>query len=180
MKQTSVIACVLSIIALALGIYLFSAQRGLVPTKGTTQKVYVDSLVKQSVQEAVNPIFSTVDEVLLFREKAVEGLTIEDEFNSLPEEVLKNVATVVIKREGHVSRRGIVYEYRANREIYDNLPANDSTETKKQLDAMTGAANPPSPGDSAKPAGEVQISHRDTTINGKKYKVITTTNIDYE
>ena len=147
---------------------------------------YVDSTVAAGVQNYINPLFNDVDEVLTFRTKYLEGQAIDDVFNTMPEEVLKNVASVCIKREGHVSKRGIVYEYRANADIYNNLPKSDSTKTSTS--APTSSQVPPTSNSAggqpyrsdSVPVGRVEYTQHDTTIGGKTYKVRTKTETTYE
>ena len=144
---------------------------------------YVDSTVAAGVQNYINPLFNSVDDVLAFRTKYLEGQAIDDVFNTMPENVLKNVASVCIKREGHVSKRGIVYEYRANANVYNNLPSPDSTKTS------TNTQVPPTVSNSAGgqpyrpdtvPMNETKYNQHDTTIGGKTYKVHIKTETKYE
>lgn len=139
---------------------------------------YVDSTVAAGVQNYINPLFNNVDDVLTFRTKYLEGQAIDDVFNTMPEEVLKNVASVCIKREGHVSKRGIVYEYRANKDVYNNLPSPDSTKSVLPPSSSSAGGQPYRP-DSA-PVGRVEYTQHDTTISGKTYKVRTKTETTYE
>lgn len=142
---------------------------------GVTQE-YVDSTIAVAAQNLINPLFNNVDEVLSFREKSLEGQAIDDVFNSMPEEILTNVASVCIKREGHVSKRTIVYEYRANKDVYDNLPAqavNDNTLTQK-------TAKMPADTVKRRPDGTITYNQRDTIIDGKKYKAHIKTETSYE
>lgn len=141
---------------------------------------YVDSLVLSSVQNTVNPLFTSVDEVLTFRDMSVEGEAIDSEFNLMPEQLLKIVAGTLIKREGHASKRSIVYEYRANKQIYDNLPQPNpkSTVDGTTSEASSAGGMPYSRLDSV--PTEVTYNQHDTTINGKTYKVRTKTEKKYE
>lgn len=143
---------------------------------------YVDSTVAAGVQNYVNPVFNTVDEVLAFRAKYLEGQAIDDAFNTMDENVLKNVASVCIRREGHISKRGIVYEYRANANIYNNLPLPDTTKTSTNTQippTSTAAGGQPYRSDSI-PVGRVEYNQHDTTIGGKTYKVHIKTETKYE
>lgn len=144
---------------------------------------YVDSTVAAGVQNYINPLFNDVDEVLTFRTKYLEGQAIDDVFNTMPEEVLKNVASVCIKREGHVSKRGIVYEYRANANIYNNLPSSDSTKTSADTQVpptvSNSAGGQPYRPDTV-PMNETKYNQHDTTIGGKTYKVHIKTETKYE
>ena len=143
---------------------------------------YVDSTVAAGVQNYVNPVFNTVDDVLAFRTKYLEGQDIDDAFNAMPEATLKNVASVCIRREGHVSKRGIVYEYRANANIYNNLPLPDSTKTSTNTQVpptSTAAGGQPYRPDTV-PMNETKYNQHDTTIGGKTYKVHIKTETKYE
>lgn len=151
------------------------------PSDDGVTKEYVDSCIAASVQNYINPLFTSVDEVLTFRDLSLEGQTVDDEFNQLPIEVLKNVATVCIKREGCVSKRGIVYEYRANNSIYNNLP-NQPIDTVKVPNLGTSSGGQPYRSDSLTtlPTNETTYTQHDTTIGGKTYKVRTRTEKTYE
>lgn len=181
MKTTSIIALIVSVIALAFGVYTVTIQRDALSTKGSAESEYVDSLAKQSVQDVINPLFSDIDEVLVFRDLSVEGTAIDAEFNQLPDEVLKNVASVVIKREGLASKRSIVYEYRANKKVYDNLPTSPSNADNSKDNIGSTEGNPVTSADSIdKPVGEVRYNQYDTIVNGKKYKKHIKTDVTYE
>lgn len=185
MKTTGIVGFILSIFALLIsGFCLYSMQNSNIATSDDTE--YVDSLATATVQNMINPLFSSVDEVLVYRDLSVEGNVIDLEFNDMPESILKNVAGVIIKREGHASKRSIIYEYRANKQVYDNLPATQKNETStletvEQKSASSMEGNSVTKVDSpAAPADETRFQQRDTTINGKTYKMRTKTEIMYE
>jgi len=165
MKTTSICAFIVSVIALIFGVYVLSEQRKLSTT--TTETVYTDSIVKQSVQNTINPLFDSVDEVLSFRSKTLEGLAIEDEFNNMPEQVLKTVASVIIKREGHASRRSIVYEYKANKQVYDNLPT-----ASDKKNGSSGGEPVRSVDSTASNDLHLEVVSKDTVIDGEAYTLI--------
>lgn len=180
MKTSILVSLVVSFCALFMSGYVLSQQNAK-PEKGSVQYEYVDSLAKISVQNAVNPLFDNVDDVLSFRAKSVEGALIEDEFNNLPEETLKTVAGVIIKREGHASRRSIVYEYRANRSVYDNLPSTAAQQTGDTTGASAGGMPYSQDTTSIKnPPTEVRYSQHDTVIGGKTYKAKKKEETSYE
>lgn len=153
------------------------------PSDDGVTKEYVDSCVAAGVQNYINPLFMSVDEVITFRDLTAEGQGIDDAFNSMPEDVLKNVAAVCINRDGHVSKRGIVYEYRANSAIYNNLPASDTTSQNDTITVNpnlgTSAGGQPYRPDTL-PVNETTYTQHDTTIGGKTYKVHTKTEKTYE
>ena len=157
------------------------------PSDDGVTKDYVDSCVAAGVQNYINPLFTSVDEVLTFRDLTAEGQGIDDAFNLMPEDVLKNVAAVCINRDGHVSKRGIVYEYRANSAVYNNLPASDTTSQNDTTTVNpnlvgTSAGGKPYRSDSlvTLPTNETTYTQHDTTIGGKTYKVRTRTEKTYE
>lgn len=151
------------------------------PSDDGVTKEYVDSCVAAGVQNYINPLFMSVDEVLTFRDLTAEGQGIDDAFNSMPEDVLKNVAAVCINRDGHVSKRGIVYEYRANNAVYNNLPAQNDTITVNPNLGTSAGGQPHRPDSSmALPKNETTYTQHDTTIGGKTYKVKTITEKTYE
>lgn len=175
------LSLVLSIVALILSGFASYKMDKLVSPEGD-KSAYVDSLVLESVQNTVNPLFSSVEEVLTFRDLSVEGEAIDNEFNAMPEELLKTVAGTLIKREGHASKRSIVYEYRANRQVYDNLPSADNKPNGP--DATTGESSSTEGNsvrkDSVGPQNEVRYNQHDTVVGGKTYKVRTKTETTYE
>ena len=175
------LSLVLSIVALILSGFASYKMDKLVSPEGD-KSAYVDSLVLESVQNTVNPLFSSVEEVLTFRDLSVEGEAIDNEFNAMPEELLKTVAGTLIKREGHASKRSIVYEYRANKQVYDNLPSADNKPNGP--DATTGESSSTEGNsvrkDSVGPQNEVRYNQHDTVVGGKTYKVRTKTETTYE
>lgn len=173
-------------IALIASIFALSGQYGSFAKKSNVSKTYVDSIVTSNVQNMVNPLFSNVDEVLSFRDLSVEGEAIDAEFNQMSEDILKTVTTVCIRRDGPVSKRGIVYEYRANKSVYDNLPedatVNDIISKAVKNSGTNGSSGgEPVRKDSTKaPTNETTFSQKDTTIDGKTYKMYTKTEVSYE
>jgi hypothetical protein len=190
MKTSNVVSMVISIIAVALAAVLyFGFHYGDTPQNKCVTKAYVDSVTTENVQNMVNPIFSSVDEVMGFRTVALEAESIDQEFNLMADEVLKNVAAVCIKREGHVSKRAIIYEYRANRAVYDNLPTPKEIEQlAKTNDTTAQGQSTTAPGSTEgnhattvnKPADQIEYNQHDTTIGGKQYKVHKRTEVTYD
>ena len=180
-KLFSGIAFLLSLVAFVGVVYTYSkVQNAGLLGKGDATTKYVDSVATETVQNMINPLFSSVDEVLVFRDLSSEGEAIDAEFNLMPEELLKTVAGTIIKREGHASKRSIIYEYRANRSVYDNLPA-PATDTAEPIEKDPGCVEGnPATTESKGPSGEVRYTQKDTTIDGKSYKMHTKTDVTYE
>ena len=91
-----------------------------------------------------------------------------------------NVATVVINKFGTATKRQIYDEYRANMEVYTNLPQS-STENKPDTAPKPEANKTPTQMEDAQtrvvtegPTGSVvSYNFKDSVINGKKAKVET-------
>ena len=128
-------------------------------------KEYADSIIAESIQNYTNPLFMSVDEAIEFRNLTVDSNTIDQAFLEMPEDVLRNVVSVCLKRDGYASKRSIIYEYRANAEVYNNLPKSTAKPTNDTIkNQNTSAGGEPYRRDSA--------SKGDTVINGKSYKAL--------
>lgn len=137
--------------------------------------------VAEQLSEFTNPTCTSVDEVLvtqdLMKEKDQNILL----FKSMPQETLKDVATVLINRNGKTSLNEIVDEYVANNSVYDNLSKSDNTTSIIDDDPSEISENV------SKDKNNIDSlnSHhsyttKDTIINGKRGKAITKTEIRYE
>lgn len=102
--------------------------------KSKTLEETIDSLVNAKVKETVNPVFYSVDEVLVYQDLTNDGNKIDSAFSIMPEDVLKNVSHVLLKKYGTVTKKDIVTEYHNHMDIYPNLMPiqkatdNDSTQ----------------------------------------------------
>lgn len=127
-------------------------------------------LVAQQVEAIVNPQFTTVQEVVNFRQQTNEGFTIDSIFSAIPEQVLNNVASVLIKKNGIVDKKSIVKEYQANSAIYDNLPASTQqpANTTQNVDLnATDLGNRCSNSDVI----STSYQYRTDTVNGRPVKI---------
>lgn len=89
--------------------------------KSLTLEETVDSLVDLKVKETIDPAFYSVDEVVVYQDLTNDGHAIDSVFNTMSEDALSQVANVLIKRNGSTSKRSIVKEYLAHKDIYPNL-----------------------------------------------------------
>lgn len=87
---------------------------------------YVDSLVQATNLDYANPVMETADEVVIMRDLYAGKKADDEVFLSMPEDVLRNVAGTLIKRQGSVSKSELVLEYTQNKQVYDYLPTNTS------------------------------------------------------
>lgn len=152
-------------LALAFFTLLASCHRGneqYIPTYDDS--VYISSIV----EDMQNPTFTGVVDVLNFQAALADSYAIEEAFTALPPEVLQQVATVCIRRNGCATKYTIVQEYRANREVYDNL---------------TNTTKTPAPGDNTDKAtaveeqqkpvpSSVSYEYETDTVDGKPIQVL--------
>lgn len=89
----------------------------------------VDSLSQIVVAETLNPTFESAEQVVVYRDLLVDDKLIDSTFEAMPEQILFNVSTVVLKRLGCAKKKDIVEEYTGHRSIYDNLPQPQSEQT---------------------------------------------------
>lgn len=114
--------------------------------------------VDKAVEQVTNPVMLSVDEVLDFRQCTIDQKTCDSTFNLIPYEVLRNVAQVVIGRQGSTTKQDIVYEYNRNyNEIYKYIkptvqPQNNKEDTTQIRGVSSGGS--------------------DTIINGKRFKKV--------
>lgn len=91
------------------------------------------------------------------------------EFLGIEEQTLETIAYTLIKRFGNVTKRQIVDEYRANSDIFDNLPTTDQMTTSK--DSSSGMEDQGVTRVNKTP-DSVSFQEKDTTINGAKAKIL--------
>lgn len=117
------------------------------------------------VESIVNPEFENVADVLVFRDNTRANYTIDSVFLSMPDEVITNVASVVIKKIGSVNKLSLVSEYLTNNAIYNALPPQAPTQ---EVDKE--ATDPGTKSEPEEIVSETQ-SYRIDTIDGKPVKV---------
>lgn len=139
----------------------------------------VDSVsVAQHFESIINPQFETVQELIAFQQRTNKGLEIDSIFRTMSPKLLFDVGTVVLHKERYVTKKSVVYEYRANSSVYDNLPSSDTTNIKpiKKVDLQST--------DLGSRSNENNIistsySYKDTVINGKTVKILIKTEEKY-
>ena len=99
------------------------------------------------------------------------------EFLGIEQQTLETIAYTLIKRFGNVTKRQIVDEYRANSDIFDNLPTTDQMATSKDSSGMEdqGVTRVNKASDSLRVTSNgfsVSFQEKDTTINGTKAKIL--------
>lgn len=121
---------ILGVIAAALiidagvGIYLLNTQEGQ-KTEVTAQKVALDSAkVVKIVENYYNPEISSVGGAISIQNELVAKLNYENIFKDIPQQVLIEVASVLLKENPHkiITLKDVAKEYESNKRIYSNLP----------------------------------------------------------
>nr|DAQ57693.1 MAG TPA: hypothetical protein [Crassvirales sp.] len=82
---------------------------------------YDKNNIVKVVEEHNNPVMSSYDEVLNFQNIIKENYKIDEQFRSMPSDILENVVTVCLNKQTTVTKKEIVAEYLANSQVYDNL-----------------------------------------------------------
>ena len=99
---------------------------------GKTSKILEkDSLmIAKEFKALQNPEFKTVDEMVSYVSDLKQSYTADSIFRTIPEENLREIAGVVLKREGYLDKSLIVEEYKENYDkVYKYLPDKKKEET---------------------------------------------------
>ncbi len=120
----------------------------------------VDSVsVDLAVAQVMKPVFTDIDEVLVYQENQLEDRSIDSVFFSIPKEALVDISKVLIGRSSRATKFSIVEEYKKNyQSTYKYLAKPDPVMITRTIGDTT-IKLPPSKTD-------------DTLINGKHYKLI--------
>lgn len=93
-----------------------------------------DSIVAQNaINNYRNPVMSTAEEVLDFRQCSQFDYETDSIFRSIPLPILKNVITVCLNRQNTVQKTDIIDEYLRNKKVYDNLQPKKAAPPDKQV-----------------------------------------------
>ena len=140
--------------------------------------------VAEYVTSVVNPTMLDVTEALSLKNHMLEAQAIDSAFLSLPDNTIKNVVTVLLKKNSFVRKKDIVEAYRANKSIYDNLPT-DTKATTVDKSATDLGSRQQTKTDSTTPGGTGNIisnsySFRTDTVAGKPVRIKIQTIESYE
>ena len=98
------------------------------------QRLANDSIVAQNaINNYRNPVMSTAEEVLDFRQCSQFDYETDSIFRSIPLPILKNVITVCLNRQNTVQKTDIIDEYLRNKKVYDNLQPKKAVPPDKQV-----------------------------------------------
>ena len=76
-----------------------------------------------------NPTFTSVVDIVCFSDSVCKKFESDSVFRSMDAQVLANVAHVLIYRNGSCTIQDVVDEYLLHKDIYSNLPQNNSTDS---------------------------------------------------
>lgn len=82
----------------------------------------VDSLVQLAVADAINPVFTSADQAVVYRDLTEEGKSIDSVFYSMSDKQVIDVTSVLVGRVGHARKKDIVNEFMSHPDIYPLLP----------------------------------------------------------
>ena len=102
-------------------------------------------LIAKKFKALQNPEFKTVDDLVYYQTDVKQDFTNDSIFKVIPEDALREIAGVVLKREGHLDKSAVVEEYKENYDkVYKYLPdkkkeeANDTTKTTVKDTVVNG------------------------------------------
>lgn len=155
--------------------------------KQSQMEQVVDSIVNMHVQEIINPVFSSVDEALVYKSLDADTHKYDEVFSNMDDQTLQKVCEVLLNRHDVCSKKSIVTEFLAHPDVYpflDNETPPDTLKTDKkggfklELSKEGSTTVTEAPQSRVEDSKHSKISIKDTVINGKKATV--TTRIDYE
>lgn len=125
MKTLTTILAILSFalcVALGLGYGDLYSKINTVQEDSISSREVVMSEVNEALDEYFNPTFESTAEAHTYATTLLELKGMQEEFLSIPEDVLLNVTTVLINQNGVTNIPEILNAYNSNQAIYDNLP----------------------------------------------------------
>lgn len=139
--------------------------------------------IAEYVTSVVNPTMLDVTEALSLKNHMLEAQAIDSAFLSLSDNTIRNVVTVLLKKNTAIHKKDIVEAYRANSNIYDNLPTDPKAASVDKTATDLGTRQ--SGNDlttSTKSGGVISNSYnfRTDTIDGKPIRVKIQTIESYE
>ena len=151
-------------------------------SRDTEQYDSADSLyVATLVEKAINPVYVDITSMLEARAADVAEQSIDSLWLTLPDNILEDVASVLIKQGIPITKHKLIKEYRQHTSVYDNLPPpantasapNDTTSSIDLSSTDLGARQ----GDSA--VFQTSYKYRTDTVNGHPVKVLIKTEESY-
>lgn len=169
----------------AMGIILLGSCEHLgIKSPGDNYDTSDSAMVAEYVTSVVNPTMLDVTEALSLKNRMLEQQATDSAFLSLSDNTIRNVITVLLKKNTVIRKKDIVEAYLANKSIYDNLPSDakvsDVDKTATDLGVRQNNKN-----DSSNPGGASNVisnsySFRTDTVAGKPVRVKIQTIESYE
>lgn len=171
MKLKFIFAAIIAAMSLMVGAAITSSCDKAPWQKSNYDRAEDSIFVATLVDEIVNPQFYEVSDIVSFQVQSVEGFSIDSIFQTMPEQVLRNVACVVLGNKGFVDKREVVKEYQAHPDIYNNLPNSSSGKIITSAEVNEVDKTGTDLGD--KPSGVISTSYSYSTdtVDGKPVKI---------
>ena len=77
--------------------------------------------IVQLLESQKNPSFTSVEQVLAYRQTLKKECFIDSVMDAMPTETLTDVITVLINKKGSATQADIVEEFRQNKQVYSHL-----------------------------------------------------------
>lgn len=140
--------------------------------------------IAEYVNRAVNPSIMDVTEALSLKQQMLKKKSIDSAFVSLSDATIRNVVSVLLKKNSFIHKVDIIEEYLRCQNVYDNLPTDPkaSIVDKTATDLGTRQNNE---SDLTNPSGASNVisnsySFRTDTVAGKPTRVKIQTIESYE
>lgn len=135
--------------------------------------------IVQLLESQKNPSFTSVEQVLSYRQAIKKECFIDSVMDAMPVETLTDVVTVLINKKGGATQSDIVEEFRQNKQVYtnlhptaaQNLPVDNTPPNSTAQDSIDNLLQY---------VGTTSINYKDTVLNGKPVKMKTVTHVTYE
>lgn len=169
----------------AMGIILLgSCERLGIKSPGDNYDTSDSVQVAEYVNHAVNPSIMDIAEALSLKQQMLEKQSIDSVFVSLSDATIRNVASVLLKKNSFIHKKDIIDEYQRCQNVYDNLPT-DTKVTAVDKTATDLGTRQSGGNDSTDPSGSSNVisnnfSFRTDTIAGKPVRVKIQTIESYE
>lgn len=161
----------------AMGIILLgSCERLGIKSPGDNYDTSDSAQVAEYVNRAVNPSIMDITEALSLKQQMLEKQSIDSAFVSLSDATIRNVASVLLKKNSFIHKVDIVEEYLRCQNVYDNLPSDtkvsdvDKTATDLGTRQDTGSTSANNGGNTNRVLSN-SYSYRTDTVNGKPVRV---------
>ena len=140
---------------------------------GTVRSSQTDSLfVAEQVDAQLNPAFKNAADLIDYQQCMIEEISMNDTFLSMPPNVIANVATVCINKNGSVTIKSLVEEYMKNQDVYDNLSGNLIPPTQDTIAPPPATEEQQLPVVADSGVKKLKATQIDTMIDGKHVQLI--------